>query len=523
MPTQPALFDAPPDGLLAVRGDVVIHVNRAFAALVGADAADVVGQRLTDLLASGERDRLTSFEEQRDAGWQTPVTFRLRLRRHDGSGEVPADVRFVHTTDDEGPLLVISARDASGVTRAEALMGRLAEIATRDRNVADPNALLDDAEPIFLELGWRVGFIEIVDDGATTRRILAAPEGDPVGEYGRGLVDQQTPLEQTAIIAEVVRTKKMVYLDNLPVLMPSPVAQARRLTESMIEARLSRSVWCPVLEHDHVLYVLGVTGRDLSEHDAVAMQLFANLLAHTLRIGRLREELIRNERLAAIGEAAAFFAHEVRNPLAVVVNATEILARRIDDDVGRQLVDAIGEETARLRKMADEWLTSMRRSSAASPTSLELSQLVNEAISAARQDPLSVRSEATFELAVPGGVHVPGDRLLLQRTLVNLLTNALQHVPRRGRVRVSAAPEAHEVHLRIFNEGPPIPHTMAETIFQPFYSTRKAGTGLGLAFVKRAVEGLGGRIVLEDRSDGVAFSLWLPISDRDGSEALATG
>jgi signal transduction histidine kinase len=302
-----------------------------------------------------------------------------------------------------------------------------------------------------------------------------------------------------------------LFLDDLPG-RPGARADARALSESMEAARVARSAWCPIKSEGRVTHVLGVTSPDLSEHDFVAIQLFANQLGAAERLCALRAELIRNERLAAVGEMAAVLAHEVRNPVTVVLNAVTTLRRLAQDDSTLSLLDIVVEEIGRLRRLVDDLLDF------ANPSSPSLEpvppvDLVASALESARHDAAfeskSPRVELDIDAALP---EVEVDTHLARRALVNLLVNAFQHVPPGGAVSIGAAAEPGAVCLTIHNEGPRIDPNVAARIFEPFFTTMPSGSGLGLAIVKRILASLGGAVELAPRDEGATFEVRLPVA-----------
>lgn len=496
------IFDGLPEALLVVRRDEIAWANRAAEEMLG---AGLVGRSLDAILAEGERARLTHLLGQRRAGWELPATCRVRFARPAGGGEVVTDLRF----GEHGGDLVLSARDVTDVTRAEELMGRLSRLSAHGAALPSADALLDAATPVFLALGWTVAFTELVADGSITRRIVAPP-GDPVGAYGRTLVDVVTPLDRTPILAEIVRTGRPVFLDNLPTLVPGPAQRATALGDSMARAHVIRSAWAPIVSDGKATHTLAVTGRDLTEHDFVAVQLFAAQIGAALHSQRLRAALVHHERLAAVGEMAAVMAHEVRNPLAVIFNALSGLHKRVEGDGARQLLDILREEAERLRRLVNE-LLDFARPSAVVVEAVDLDAVVRQAVHAAKLDPSVAEVAVEVDVVIaPDARAIETDPALLRRALVNLLVNALQYVREGGRVAVEASRDGAILALRVENDGPPMPAAVAARVFEPFFTTRASGTGLGLAVVRRIIEDLGGSVTLEPSSPGATFSIRIP-------------
>jgi signal transduction histidine kinase len=104
---------------------------------------------------------------------------------------------------------------------------------------------------------------------------------------------------------------------------------------------------------------------------------------------------------------------------------------------------------------------------------------------------------------------------MLRRALLNLTVNAFQHVSEGGLVTLSAEAVGAEVRLRVENEGLPIPPEIGLRLFEPFFTTRAAGSGLGLAVVKKVMDELHGKVAHEPRETGACFVATLPVAEPD--------
>ncbi|MFN0250703.1 MAG: ATP-binding protein [Kofleriaceae bacterium] len=499
-----------PDALFVVQRGRVQWANTAATSLLGAKLVD---RSFEELLAPGESQRLDQVVRHRGSGWTMPAGCRLRFVRVSDGSEITADVRFGHS----GDALVLSARDVTAITRAEALMGRLAEMFARGSALLDADELLDATSSLFIALGWVVAFTEILEGGRSiTRRVISSP-GDPVGEYGRSIIDVALPFERTPILAEVVRTGKPVFLDNLPTLLAGPVRKASALGASMERAQVSCSAWCPVLTNGTLTHLLAITGRDVTEHDFVAIQLFAAHLGAAIHMQHLRSALVHKERLAALGEMAAVMAHEVRNPLGVVFNAIAGL-RRMPPTSGNMpnLLDIIQQEAHRLQRLVVD-LLDFSRPSLVELRRTELAPLLRQAVDAARQDSIFQGNARVVDVDVPVGLPtVETDPLLVHRALVNLLVNALQNVAVDGAVSLVASIDDRSLVVRVHNDGAPVAPEVVAHLFEPFFTTRPTGTGLGLAVVRRIADDLGGDVHVEPgERTGTTFALRLPLHAGD--------
>lgn len=238
------------------------------------------------------------------------------------------------------------------------------------------------------------------------------------------------------------------------------------------------------------------------------------ILDDRTRVVELSERLHTLDKLAAMGDMACGIAHELRNPMMAVKGFAALLAPRLPEGSEERrwaglIVEGAGE--------ADQILTSMM--SLASPEKLSLEsvdphELARGALRLARLD---VERAGTAQWSLESAVDCPvfaGDRIKLRQALRNLLANALQAQPAGGAVRLELACEAGEVVARVQDAGPGIPRALARRVFEPFFTTRAEGTGLGLALVQRIAELHGGRVELSTRPSplgGAEVRLHIPI------------
>ena len=239
-------------------------------------------------------------------------------------------------------------------------------------------------------------------------------------------------------------------------------------------------------------------------------RLYEDLRKSYAELARAQRQLIQQERLAALGELSAVVAHEVRNPLGVIFNSLGSLRRMLrPSGDAKMLLDIVGEEADRLNRIVGDLLDFARPSTPQlRPEPLE--RIVDEAVQAALAQNSGVQLAREADPAVPP---VPMDARLMRQAVLNVAVNAVQAMPRGGRLSVRLRREDGAALLEIEDTGAGIPEEVRHRIFEPFFTTKASGTGLGLAVVKRIVEGHGGEIAVRSRPGaGTTFSLRFPLA-----------
>ena len=239
---------------------------------------------------------------------------------------------------------------------------------------------------------------------------------------------------------------------------------------------------------------------------------------------RLEELHLRAERLEAVAELSASLAHEIKNPLASIRSSVEQLARSTRTNPDEKfLAGLIVRESDRLSRLLSEFLD-FSRVRVTEYHTVDLRMVATAAVRLVRQHP-DCPPEALIEVD-GGATPMEGDEDLLHRVVSNLVLNAVQakgpgvHVTvYAGRLAPEEVPTGitieNPVTLRVSDNGPGIPDTVRERLFEPFVTGRPGGTGLGLAIVQRAVAAHRGMVLVDSiAGQGTTFTVFFPAARR---------
>jgi signal transduction histidine kinase len=229
-------------------------------------------------------------------------------------------------------------------------------------------------------------------------------------------------------------------------------------------------------------------------------------------VERLQRELGAKKQLAVVGELAAAIAHEVRNPLAIIMNAAAGLRRpTIGAEDRSTLLSILDEETARLNRLVTDLLRFAR------PVIIKRSSV--SILELARRAEGRLEDKHRLQISIPDQPHlksVEADANLLRLVFDNLVSNAFQAMPDGGMVEIAVGEairgEASFVRIDIVDQGHGMDEQVLARATDPFYTTRPSGTGLGLPIVQRIVEAHGGQLEIDSiPGQGTKVSLFLPL------------
>jgi two-component system nitrogen regulation sensor histidine kinase NtrY len=243
---------------------------------------------------------------------------------------------------------------------------------------------------------------------------------------------------------------------------------------------------------------------------------------------RQRAELERTNRLAAWADMARQVAHDIKNPLTPIQLNAEHL-QRVHADRGHPLGPFVDDCVANilgqvrlLRQISSEF-SSFASAPAANPVPTDIGRLLEQILGPYRA---GLAGRIVFEVDVPADTpQALVDPLLISRALTNVIENALHAMPGGGRLRFSTAAETPGMlDVQVADTGVGMDAAALGRIFEPYFSTKTIGTGLGLTIAKRNVEANGGRIaVTSQRGVGTTVTLSMPVAGTQSSGGPAGG
>jgi two-component system sensor histidine kinase HydH len=256
-----------------------------------------------------------------------------------------------------------------------------------------------------------------------------------------------------------------------------------------------------------------VTGIMTEEGEAVGTML---ILHDLTEIKRLQATLQKQEKLAAIGNLAAGVAHEVRNPLSSIKGYATYFASLFEEGSERKkAAEVMTAEVERLNRVISE-LLEIARPSDIKPRATDIPFLLSSSLRLVQQEAEAAGVRIMTEIA-EGIAPFVLDPDRITQALLNLYINAIQAMPDGGQLTISARETVAGLELAVSDRGRGIPGDEADKIFDPYFTTKKTGTGLGLAVVQKVVEAHGGTIRVNSKPDrGTCFTITLPRTMPDG-------
>jgi signal transduction histidine kinase len=287
---------------------------------------------------------------------------------------------------------------------------------------------------------------------------------------------------------------------------------------------ISRSLARPLSELRQAMSVVGAGHLDhpiASESRDEFGDLARAFAGMTDNLRESRTRLIQSEKLASIGEMSAAVAHGLRNPLASLRAAAQVVRHHPSSPSSAEHLDAIIEEVDRLDRRITH-LLSFSRPAPFQRSSESVSRLVQEVVPTFAELLKERRVDLHLELP-PDLPHVQVDPVQIEQALIEIISNAIDAMPQGGRLGIRASVDGKSeagrlIIIDISDTGTGIPASVLPSVCEPFFTTRAEGTGLGLSIAKRYIDQNGGHLNIDSRPGSTTISLRLPATDANMRE-----
>jgi len=352
--------------------------------------------------------------------------------------------------------------------------------------------------------------ISLVTDDEKSLKLVAQKIENPLFSFGE--IDSFYPIKDFIFAQKAVRDRRLVYIEN--------ISDYSNLAESIREfykrIALVSTLDVPMIHSERVLGILHVnqykTARKFQSDEIEFIQTLANQAAIAIlnaellykerkaytELQKTQEQLIQAEKLSTIGKLSAAIAHEIRNPLGAILNSIGVLRRDVPfEGVHKELIQIVLEETDRIKQIIDEFLI-FARPRKPSLQCVDLKKEIRNETSIIKKNG-DLFKNIHFEISCPDGIFVTVDPHQIREVFENIFMNAAQAMNNGGKISLSVLPNnsTQELQIIISDTGNGIPQKIIDHVFEPFFSTKNNGTGLGLPIVKRIIEEHSGTIRIE--------------------------
>jgi two-component system sensor histidine kinase HydH len=333
----------------------------------------------------------------------------------------------------------------------------------------------------------------------------------------------RVPLEPNEGVLALTALNKRPY--NITDASSNPIVPK----ELMATLQVDNFATVPLIAKDRVIGIMLVDNmfnrRPITDGDIRFFTLFAhqaalaieNAIAHTnletmnKDMRQLHEQLVQSEKMAALGAMIAEITHEIRNPLVSIGGFTRRLAKKIHNGEDKKYISIILGEVERLEGIIHDNLSYIKEA-ALQPTVTDTNTVIQDMLMLYEVE--FAQRHIGIELSLSTDLpHLMLDAQQMKQALINIIKNAIEAMENGGTLSVKTffLPETNEAAIEIADTGHGIPAKVMHNIFNPYYSTKPRGTGLGLPITNRIIKTHGGKIEIRNKDTGGAvFTIKLP-------------
>lgn len=479
-----AMIDGIPLRTVYVDPDLIYRdANREFLEFVGKSRDEVIGHSVAEILGPEVVDQYHAMAARVQAGetmrWEGWIPFVTRGQRYLQVSLMP----YVAVGDTRVGFLTFT-RDLTELKLGEQELAR-SEAMNRAVVMSSLDAI------IVADVDWKV-----VEFNPAAEAMFGLSRDEALGRPAFDIVVPDALRDEQVAVME--RYKAKADVGNLARRFEG---QARRRDGTTFPVEYSVNT---VRTGDHRLFM--AHARDLTEARRMEAEAQAS-----------RERLHQVEKLSAMGSLLAGVAHELNNPLAIVIAQSSLLVEKAASDDVRRRGERIHAAAERCGRIVKSFLA-MARQKPPQREPVHVGEVVASALDMVSYGMRSSGIETEIDIA-PDLPVISGDKDLLTQVLANLMINAQQALMDRApprRIELRAFRAGADIAIRVADNGPGIPDEIMRRVFEPYFTTKPAGvgTGIGLSICRNVVEAHGGKVTLGNRPGGGAqFDITLPIAD----------
>lgn len=435
----------------------------------------------------------------------------VRLRRerdelHEGIMKVN---RQLEQRVKELQIIYNIGKSVTGMLDLEKLLNRIVEAARYITGAEESSLLLLDRNSGDLYMRAQQGLGERFARGfrIKSQDTIAGQvvrTGEPFIESGDA---QSLKVKTGYLVKSLVYVPLKLGSNVIGVLLVDNKVSPRAFTDNDVYLLQALADYAAIAIHNARLYE---TVKDFNQ------ELEQRVQERTRELEKARDQLVQSEKLAAIGQLAAGVAHEINNPIGVMLGFSQVLLKRTTEgDPMYKPLSTIEREGLRCKKIVQN-LLDFARHNKPNPERIDMNQVIEDALALVEHQTgnAAVRLSKTYS---PGLPQVLADANQLQQVFLNILLNAYQAMPDGGELKIVTHRDNDHICVVFTDSGPGISTENLKHIFEPFFTTKEVGkgTGLGLSVSYGIVEQHGGTIqVQSDGKTGTTFTVKMPIAPR---------
>ncbi len=422
-------------------------------------------------------------------------------------------------------LAVENAKTIFSLQQKMGNLGNILEISSKFLISTDLKKILNELLEIICDrLHVNGCAISLVTEDEKNLKLVAEKIEKP--RFSLGEIGSFHSVDEFVFTKKAIEDQRLVYIENISN-YPNLPQSIRELGKSI---GLVSTLDVPMIHSERVFGVLHVnqyeTARRLESDEIEFIQTLANQAAIAIvnaellykermayeALQKTQERLIQAEKLSTIGKLSAAIAHEIRNPLGAILNSIGVLNRDVPfEGVHRELIEIVLEETDRIKQIIDEFLI-FARPRKPSLQRVNLKKEIRNETTIIKKN-FDLFKNIHFEISCSDEIFVDVDPHQIREVFENVFMNAAQAMDHGGKISISVLPDDKMQELRIIisDSGKGIQQKIIDHVFEPFFSTKNNGTGLGLPIVKRIMKDHSGEIRIESApGSGTQVILTLP-------------